>query len=565
MKKARATKILCAVLTVIMVLGTGLSAMAAVTSTSVIKYDTANSAYSVTTNVSGLAENEMVTYLVHDADSMYNVGPTNIDYIDQKNADGTTASFNYKGTGNWLTKNEKIYVGAKSITAPVESTPDPMELGVAVYVNGVLLKDLTIEGKSAAGIKKIALDYAANVIDVRYNGEPVEFFNIEGAIGFNTDAALNDEDDTIAITTAAAKFVNDPTADNVLSSADIINMGLASAPADTANGGTALSYANGQVTSWNDIICNIANVDFSESLTAEDYWYANKTTFGELGYETVDVKFSSTKEPKNESYGPAISYEDIKAAYDSDKTKPVTVNVEKFVPQGITLHENGAAIPVEITVPAPGNYKLIARQNAYTADRMTAITYGDKSIGAASEQIDKYSFAKSADSIYLEAGTHTVTLNAVGSSLVRFDFLALVPATAASDDAYEAVLAAAKNDDEHANAFKEYLKEGYFTEGTAGIKLGTVKVEGNTLVAFGRAKGAYAECGILIVTDEGPQVFPALGVAATPGSANGGFAIELIDEDGKDLAEEFKGKYLYAYAIAEGQDYVEGITSEYEL
>lgn len=565
MKKARATKILCAVLTVIMVLGTGLSAMAAVTSTSVIKYDTANSAYSVTTNVFDLAENEMVTYLVHNADSMYNVGPANIDYIDQKNADGTTAKFEYKSTGNWLTKNEKIYVGAESITAPVESTADPMELGVAVYVNGVLLKGLTIEGKSAAGIKKIALDYAANVIDVRYNDEPVEFFNIDGAIGFYTDAALNDEDDKIEITTAAAKFVNDPTADNILSSADIINLGLANAPADTANGGAGLSYSNGQVTNWNGIICRIAGVEASEDLTAYNYWFANKeTTFGDLGYETVDVKFSSTKEPKNESYGSTISYEDIKAAYDSDKTKPVTVNVENFVPEGITLHKSGTAIPVEITVPAPGNYKLIARQNAHTADRMTAITYGDKSIGAVSEKKGEYSFAKSADSIYLEAGTHTVTLNALGSSLVRFDFLALVPATAASDDAYGAVLAA-KKDDENANAFKEYLKKGYFTEGTAGIKLGTVKVEGNTLVAFGRAKGAYAECGILILTDEGPQVFPALGVAANPGSANGGFAIELIDEDDKDLAEEFKGSYLYAYAITEGQDYVEGITSEYEL
>ena len=81
MKKTRAMKVLAVVLAMAMVLGTSLSAMAAtVTSTTTVK----DGVTKVTTNVSGLSGSEMATYLVTDADSLYQVNSTNIKYIDQK-------------------------------------------------------------------------------------------------------------------------------------------------------------------------------------------------------------------------------------------------------------------------------------------------------------------------------------------------------------------------------------------------------------------------------------------------------------------------------------------------
>lgn len=578
MKKARATKILCAVLTVIMVLGTGLSAMAAVTSTSVVKYNTDNTAYGVTTQVSGLAENEMVTYLVHNASSMYNVAPANIDYIDQKNATGTTATFSYKGTGNWAEKNENIYVGAESITAPVTGNVSTMEEGVAVTVNGVLLQGLNIVGKDAAGIKKIALDYAAKVVDVKYNGEAVEFFNIDGAIGFYTDAALDQESDTIAITTAAAQFVGDPTANGALSAADIINMGLADQPVDS--GKATLDYQNGQIANWNGVLAALKNVSGGESVK-DDFWYQNSKTIAELGYEsTIDVVFGA-KAPSSASthYVTSMGVESYIEAYNGGATS-AEINIADLVPNGLALKSTGTEIDLQLTVPATGDYKLVARQNSWSDDRMATLAVNGTELSAVPAAIEQFSFGCSDGAVRLEAGeTYNAKLDAVGGNLTRLDFIALVPAELANilvNEAANLEYAVKVNgslvpltDEQKANnavvgaKIVEILAAGNFTEGTVGVKLGTVKVEGSNFVAFGKAKGAYDECGIVIFADD-TYVLPALGVAATPGSDNGGFAIELIDEDGVDLAEEFSGAAVRAYAIIDGEDPAaeEGITDD---
>lgn len=550
MKKARATKILCAVLTVIMVLGTGLSAMAAVTSTSVVKYSADKTAYGVTTEVSGLAENEMVTYLVHNASSMYNVTPSNIDFVDQKNADGTTASFNYKGTGDWATKNNTIYVGAESLAAPVTSAAESMEEGVAVYVNGVMVKGLTVEGADAAGVKTIALDYANEVVDVAYNGTAVEFFKNSTEIGFATDAALDADTGIINITTKAATITGDPASTGVLSAADIIAMGKAIDPATQA----VIVNDNGTISGWAGLLSNIRGNSTNSSQGEQgsaNFWYKNQFTLAQSGYDVsaMTVEFNEKYTPAGLGVGsdgkpisgnewPASVKEQVHADYNAGKTS-TTFDASSFVANGITLNNKaGAEIEVEFNVAVPGNYKLISRAAAWTADRKVVLTFADGKQFATTRGEDNTQLTLGAsDAIYLEAGTYAAKLNANVNAPVRLDFIALVPATAATEAAY----AAGKE------ALVAYL-DGDVVDGEVGIKLGTVKAEGNSFVAFGRVRGNYSECGIEIMNGDNYEAFPALGVAGQSGMANGGFAIELIDEDGVDLAEEFNGAEVNAYA-----------------
>jgi len=564
MKKARATKILCAVLTVIMVLGTGLSAMAAVTGTSVVKYNVDKTAYGVTTEVSGLAENEMVTYLVHNASSMYNVAPSNIDFIDQKNANGTTAQFGYKGTGDWETKANKIYIGAESLAAPVESGVTLTEEGVAVTVNGALIKGAAIDGKDAAGIKKIALDCVPYIVDVAYNGTSVDFFRVGDAIAFYTDAALDKEADFIAITTLGVSFTDDPTADGVLSAADIIAMGKAIDPTTQ----TAIVHDNGSISGWMGLLSNIrgnSTNDGQGETGAAGFWYQNGYTLAESGYDVsaVTVNFNEACLPVGVRTDPNTGNlvggnewpesvkEQVLADYNAGETS-TTIDASDFKANGVTLNnKSGAEIELSFNVPVAGDYKLIGRSSVWEASRKAQLAIDGKSTLALTNVATQKMALGTSDSVYLEAGDYTAKLNANVSGPTRLDFIALVPATAAVNAAYDAALASEAADDDAAVAFKEFLALGEFSKGEAGIKLGTVKAEGSSFVAFGRVKGEYTECGIEIYFYNEDEIvsFPALGVSGTPGISNGGFAIELIDEDGADLAAELSGAEVQAYYI----------------
>ncbi|MBQ7039523.1 MAG: hypothetical protein IJN39_03040, partial [Clostridia bacterium] len=426
-----------------------------------------------------------------------------------------------------------------------------------------------------------------------YNGENVDFFvTAEGAIGFYTDAALNEDEDTIAITTGSAKFAGDPTNDGVLSAADIIAMKKAVQPADGTstdavdgngdgdtdggsnegdNAGAITSYSNGQIANWNGIIANVKGVSGGES-DAGAFWYPNETTLADAGYETdVEITFISGQAPKASGGNPwgALSSQvaDMAAAYEAGETS-FTFDASSYVGQGIALKSNGDDIELSLTVPATGDYKLVARQNSWEAGRMAVLTVNDTALKAISDAVQMFAFAKSEESVHLEAGTtYTATLDGVGGNLVRLDFIALVPAAVADDVAAVAAGIANVKSDEItaeqtasnaaiATEIKDMLAAGNFTTGDVGVKLGTVSAVDNTFVAFGRVKGANDGYGISIQdpeTEEYLYDFYAYGVSATPGLSNGGFAIEVIDEDGVSLAEEFGGMNVYAFAIPAGE------------
>lgn len=204
MKKVCAMKILCAVLAIAMVLGTGVSAMA-VTTYSTVVYNT-DGTYNVTTEVEGLAEGgEMVTYMVHNASSMYAVTPANIDYIEQKTATGSTETFAYDGTGaTGALAGYKIYVGAESLSAPVEGTATVIE-GPAVELNGepvvVAVDNYDVADDKVVKTIKLPAGTAATVTAVKIGDTAVEdYFVIGDYIGFATSTALT-ADNTVSITT----------------------------------------------------------------------------------------------------------------------------------------------------------------------------------------------------------------------------------------------------------------------------------------------------------------------------------------------------------------------------
>ncbi len=121
-------KYLACALVAVMILGT--TAFAATTTTTTYKGEYIE----VTTKVTGAAENEQVTYLVHNsADDT--IDDAEIIYINQKAAEGTTASFSYKvDKTKWApaTLNSTIIAGSTSGSAVAsdDATIDPLEVTV---------------------------------------------------------------------------------------------------------------------------------------------------------------------------------------------------------------------------------------------------------------------------------------------------------------------------------------------------------------------------------------------------------------------------------------------------
>ncbi|MBR4030680.1 MAG: hypothetical protein IKJ06_04720 [Clostridia bacterium] len=209
MKKS-ATKILVAVLCLSMVLGTSISAMAAVTVTGtdvkVNYFD--KSVEKIKTTVRTTAAEE-VTYMVHNAESLSSVEAENIKYIDQQEINGV-GTFEYT-LSNYNSDTDKIYVGGQSLDAPVNSTPSIYDCGFDVKVNDVALDTyLNIE----PGYVKVILDSAAGVTSVKITGTTeydVDFMKGNGYIHIFKPATLDawTEGCTIEITTEDAVAASD--------------------------------------------------------------------------------------------------------------------------------------------------------------------------------------------------------------------------------------------------------------------------------------------------------------------------------------------------------------------
>ncbi len=168
MKKG-ATKVLVAVLCLSMVLGTSMSAMAAITVDNTdVKVDFVTGATTVTTSVTTDA-NEKVTYMVHDAADFYSVTKDNVKYIDQKTINTTTDTFQY--TTNAFGASDVVYVGGDSLNAPTTSTTTTSKSGLTINIDGL---EASNNWEANDSYVKITMANAADVTAVTLGADATE-------------------------------------------------------------------------------------------------------------------------------------------------------------------------------------------------------------------------------------------------------------------------------------------------------------------------------------------------------------------------------------------------------
>ncbi len=509
MKKAGAMKILAVVLAMVMVLGTSIGAMAA-SVTSTTKY--VDGGYNVTTSVSGLNADEMVTYLVSDADSLYQVGPGNIEYVDQQTAQGTTAQFSYTGTGDEFGANKKIYVGAQSLEQPIESENTVLQAGAVLMENGKISTAENTDLTNTEGtLKTITLSNSSNLVTSVYkNDQEIDFFKTADGIAVTCEIT---ENDVIYVSYQMPE---------ILSSAAYIDQGRANTTYETLN-------ATGSVASLNGIASHLqGNTIQGES---SEYWFIPQKWTG----QEITFKYDVAK--KADIAADESVPQNIKdaVAADTENTGSVTVIFTDYQPYGITLHSNDGQYIVyqDVYVPVSGTYNLVTRTNSYAADRKPAVEIWDGNeeyvidrVEATPTVANQWSLGKGDHSVDLDAGYYTIKIKST-NNIIRFDFAALMPA----DPAAEAALASQ-------DAFMDYVAQTTDAQATAEIRLGTVTLSDTALTAFARVIGNYTECGINV----NGKKYQALGV-----SGNGAFAVGLEDEAG-GLSAEFAEAQVSAYA-----------------
>ena len=188
MKKVCALKFLCVTLTMIMVLSTGISAMAAVSATGEVTYSLGeNAAYEVKVDVTGAEPTEMVTFLVHDAEDLYSIDSSNIKFVAQ---DQGNVQFTYSGTGEWTT-DYKIYVGGESRSSGLAvDAEETQEVKATVKVDGALSETATIAAKGAT-LFEISGIGTSNVTGVKVDDAAADFYKAGDKVIVN--AALTAE------------------------------------------------------------------------------------------------------------------------------------------------------------------------------------------------------------------------------------------------------------------------------------------------------------------------------------------------------------------------------------
>lgn len=512
MKKTCAIKVLAVVLAMVMVLGTSLSAMAAtVTSTTTVK----DGVTKVTSNVSGLSGNEMATYLITDAASLYQVDSTNIKYIDQKDAASGAVKFEY--TGDALTADDKIYVGAESLSTPVQSE-DPTEVsGAAVYENGVL-KGLNGNLTNTEGTAKdIALaGNVANVTSVYKNGIEVPFAKKANCIA--VFCALEDGD-----------ALNIYYTSTVVSSASIIERGeFVSSKGNGNNTGT--------VTAFNIREALGKGVEQGES-GPNEYWFTGKYTGDQtFTYDkaAATAYYNKLDDAKKTSF--RNNYPELYALIEagSDATE-WTKSFDNETVAGLAI--NTGTFEPTLQVAESGVYKLMARTKSYELSRKPTFAIYDGDTLVASSTItpalkDRWNFAAADGTVTLEGGK-TYTLKISANALVRFDFVAFVPAGEPADAAIAGQ-----------EAFMSEIEKSEVAA-DAEVRIGDVTLTDTALTVLARVFGVYNSCGI----DVNGSKYEALGVAG-----NGAFAVELQDDAG--MIDAFQSAAVKAFATNEWDEYI---------
>ena len=563
MKKSCAVKLLAVALVLILTMSTGLSAMAA-SVTSLTRYN--GDVVDVTTQVTGLDEESMVTYLVTDNTSLAATTDSTIKAIDQVNVgDKTAVDFSYKTTSTAI-DTDKIYVGADTWNAAVESGKVISANGANVTENGIAL-----ETPHAANMNLIAEEGDATAVTLtNATSDKVAYVTVNGV---EVDFSAKDADEIYVF--------------EALSAEDIINVGY-KAPYFTAASvmdawpetlvhgthfiGSNQGAQSGTIGALNSIQYSLdAQGSYGDALKG---WYptseAKTVEFGVLGsslkkilLDEVDsdgaVVLKAGSSATNTATAAKYIVDAARAQYSADDAAALDdatrypVAVEYSAGQQWVMHiGQNNTMTIQLDVPMAGTYTMAFHQGAYATTRLPIVTVN----GGAAQTATMYSEISGAQGdsgcistvdVVLNKGTNTFTLKSA-SSIVRLDSVYILNKDSVGQAALDLMNQNRTSATRPAGIDKV---TGYTRFADTVVSLGKVVKTENSVTAFARVSGDFDECGIEVGIDS----YQALAVGGSEDlDTKGAFAIELYSDDAADIAA-LVGQSVMAYAIS-GEDYI---------
>ncbi|MBQ2966688.1 MAG: hypothetical protein IJE10_01035 [Clostridia bacterium] len=560
MKKSCAMKLLAVALVVILTMSTGLSAMAA-SVTSFTRYD--GDTVNVETQVTGLDEESMVTYLVTDNTSLAATTDAKIKAIDQVNVGNNTAvEFGYTTTADAI-ETDKIYVGADTWTAATESGKVKAASGANVVENGIVSEPL------AANMELLAEEGEATAVTLAGStSDKVAYVLVDGA---EVDFAIKDTDE-IYVFEALTKdtIINIGYYAPIVTAASIID-----AMPETLEKGTHFVSSNTGAQSGTVGFLNARqfsaddnNNSYGDALKA---WY--KTTEAKTanmiltGAVIKKVLAGTPGENGSVAYdGGSTNADNVSAAEyavikelfkgqeaELDDATEYTIPVNYGSGQDWIMHVGSSnSMDTTLNVPVAGTYTLAFRIGAYQTTRVPKVAVNGGSF-VASTMYSEISGGEgdpgciATVDVALNAGENTIAIRNNASSVLRFDFMVALAKDAMADKVLEQM--------DNARGYATGRTGGYVPalDTVTGIDvysdvvvtLGKVVQTENSITAFARATGDYSECGITVDTDN----YKALAVSDGSDDINykGAYAVELYSDDAADI-EALAGTAIKAYA-----------------
>lgn len=570
MKKSCAVKLLAVALVLILTMSTGLSAMAA-SVTSLTRYN--GDVVDVTTQVTGLDEESMVTYLVTNNTSLAATTDSTIKAIDQVNVgDKTAVDFSYKTTSTAI-DTDKIYVGADTWNAAVESGKVISANGANVTENGIAL-----ETPHAANMNLIAEEGDATAVTLtNATSDKVAYVTVNGV---EVDFSAKDEDEIYVF--------------EALSAEDVINVGY-KAPYFTAASvmdawpetlvhgthfiGSNQGAQSGTIGALNSIQYSLdAQGSYGDALKG---WYptskAKTVEFDVLGSSLKKILLDEVDKngavllkdggnnATNTATAPKYIVDAARAQYSADDAATLAdaerypVAVEYSAGQQWVMHiGQNNTMTIQLDVPMAGTYTMAFHQGAYQTTRLPIVTVN----GGAAQTATMYSeiTGGAGDSgcistvdVVLNKGTNTFTLKSA-SSIVRLDSVYILNKDSVGQAALDLM------DQNRTSATRPAGIDkvtGYTRFADTVVSLGKVVKTDNSVTVFARVSGSYDECGIEL----GANSYKALAVGSSENlDTKGAYAIELYSEDTAAI-DALVGQSVMAYAY-DGEDYYTSVDSK---
>lgn len=568
MKKSCAVKLLAVALVLILTMSTGLSAMAA-SVTSLTRYN--GDVVDVTTQVTGLDEESMVTYLVTNNTSLAATSDSTIKAIDQVNVgENTAVEFGYKTTTSAI-DTDKIYVGADTWNAAVES-------GKVISANGANVKEngMALDTPHAANMNLIAEEGDATAVALtNATSDKVAYVTINDV---EVDFSVKDADEIYVF--------------EALDADDIINIGY-KAPYFTAASvmdswpetlvhethfiGSNQGTLSGSIGALNSTQYNLdAKGNYGDALKG---WYpttkAKTVEFSVLGSSLKKILLDEVNKDgavvlkagdksENTSTASKAIVDAARAQYSADDAatlndaKRYPVAVDYSAGQQWVMHIGPSnTMTIQLDVPVAGTYTMAFHQGAWATTRLPVVTVN----GGAAQTATMYSEITGGEGdhgcistvdVVLNKGVNTFTVKSA-ESIVRLDSVYLLNKDSIGQAALDLMNQYRTNVTRPAGIDKI---TGYANAAETVVTLGKILRTETSVTAFARVSGAFDECGIAV----GPNEYKALAVGNADIETKGSYAIELYSEDTAAI-NELVGQSVMAYAY-DGEDYYTSVDSK---